>query len=35
MISYRKVPRPNPHQVIKIEFHYQPTLRVHLEQFHQ
>lgn len=30
MISYRKVPRPNPHQVIKIEFHYQPTLGVHL-----
>ena len=31
MISYREVPGPNPHQVIKIEFNYQPALRVNLE----
>ena len=35
MISYREVPRPNPHQVIEIEFNYQPPLRVNLEEFQQ
>ena len=35
MISYRKVPRPNPHQVIKIEFNYQPTLRIDLKRVQQ